>query len=83
MCIRDRLGGEVIFSWKPNPASLAAVTFDEEAVRADIRETVAAASAHGCALEIVLKDTHTCNSEPERFDAWARVAMEEAHRAGE
>ncbi len=80
---RARAPGDVIFSWKPNPAFLAAVCFDEEAVRADIRKTIAVASEHGCALEIVLKDTHTCNNQPERFDAWARVAMEEARRAVE
>jgi hypothetical protein len=78
----ERLGCDVIFSWKPNPAPLAAVEFSEEAVRADIRETIEAAHANDCALEIILKDTHTCNGEPQRFDAWARVAMEEARRAG-
>ena len=79
----ERLGDRVILSWKPNPAALAAVRFDEAAVRAEIRETISVASEHGCALEIILKDTHTCNHEPARFDAWARVAMEEARRAGE
>jgi len=74
----ERLGGDVIFSWKPNPATLAAVTFDPDAVRADIRETVDIAREHGCVLEIILKDTHTCNHRPERFDEWSRIAMEEA-----
>lgn len=79
----EKLGGRAIFSWKPNPAALAGVQFDVNAVRAEIRETIAIAAEHGCALEIILKDTHTCNHEPARFDAWARVAMEEARRAGE
>lgn len=79
----EKLGDRAIFSWKPNPAALAGVHFAEEAVRAEIRETIAIAAEHGCVLEIILKDTHTCNHQPARFDAWARVAMEEARRAGE
>lgn len=77
----ERLGGDVIFSWKPNPAPLAAVMFDEDAIRRDIRETVRVATDHGCALEIILKDTHTCNHAPERFDRWARVAMQQARES--
>jgi len=78
----ERLGGDVILSWKPNPAALAAVTFNPDLVRADIRETVDIAPEHGCVLEIILKDTHTCNHEPQRFDEWSRIAMEEAERWG-
>jgi len=73
----ERLGDRAIFSWKPNPASLAAVRFDEEAVRREIRETLNIARTSGCVVEVILKDTHTCNGRPERFDRWAQVAMEE------
>jgi hypothetical protein len=76
----EKLGGEVIFSWKPNPAALAAVTFDPDWVRADIRETVDIARANDCVLEIIIKDTHTCNQQPERFDEWTAIAMQEAER---
>jgi len=79
----EQLAGNVILSWKPNPASLAAIDFPDELVREDIRETVAIAAEHDCVLEIILKDTHTCNHEPERFDRWTRIAMEEAVRACE
>lgn len=79
----EKLGGDCIFSWKPNPATLAAVEFDPDWVRQDIRETVDIAREHGCALEIILKDTHTCNHQPWRFDEWSRIAMEEAVGATE
>ncbi len=79
----EKLGGDVIFSWKPNPAYLASVTFAPETVRRDLRETVEVCREHGCALEIILKDTHTCNNEPWRFDEWSRIAMQEALRAVE
>jgi hypothetical protein len=33
--------------------------------------------ANGCVFEMILKDTHTCEHHPERFDAWTRIAREE------
>lgn len=77
----EKLGSDIIFSWKPNPAPLAGVEFDGEWVRQDIRETVEIAKDHGCVLEMIIKDTHTCNHQPWRFDEWTRIAMEEAERA--
>ena len=38
------------------------------------------AREHGCVLEMIIKDTHTCNHQPWRFDEWCRIAMEEAKR---
>jgi len=79
----EKLQRKAIFSWKPNPAALAAVSFDPEWVRADIRETVDIAREHGCALDIIIKDTHTCNHQPWRFDEWCKIAKEEALRGAE
>lgn len=75
----EALQDRFVFSWKPHPAYLADVTFDEEAVRAYIRETLEI--ARGCVVEMALKDTHTCNGEPDRFDRWTRIAKEECERA--
>jgi hypothetical protein len=72
----ERLGGRAIFSWKPQPAHLAGL-FDEALIRAYIRHTLDVCQEHGCALEIILKDTHTCEHHPDRFDAWTRIAREE------
>ena len=77
----EALGPHLIFSWKPNPASLAALEFDPEWVRGDVRETIQIAQEHGCVLEMILKDTHTCNHRPCRFDQWTSIASEEAQRA--
>jgi hypothetical protein len=52
-------------------------------VRKDIRETLDIAKEHGNVLEIVLKDTHTCNNEPWRFDEWLKIAREEIKRSVE
>jgi len=35
-----------------------------------------AARRNGCVLEMILKDTHTCENHPERFDQWTRIARE-------
>jgi hypothetical protein len=77
----EQLEDKYIYSWKPHPAHLAAVQFDSDYVRAYIRETLQAAK--GCVVEMALKDTHTCNQQPWRFDEWTRIAQEETRRAAE
>jgi len=68
-----RLGGRYIYSWKPNPAMICAPTVDWDAVERTTRETIEVASAHGCALEIVMKDTHTFCGDPTRIERWSRL----------
>ena len=29
-----------------------------------------------CVIEIILKDTHTCEHQPERFTQWTAIARE-------
>jgi hypothetical protein len=75
-----KLGSRVIFSWKPNPAHLVG-RFNPEALRAYIRHTIEVARASGGCLEMILKDTHTCENHPERFTEWTRIAREEVEAA--
>ncbi|MBN2393237.1 MAG: hypothetical protein JXR84_21080 [Anaerolineae bacterium] len=70
-----QLKGNYIFSWKPNPAHLVG-HFDEDRIRAYIRHAIAVAQAHGCVMEMILKDTHTCEHHPERFERWLAIARE-------
>jgi hypothetical protein len=70
-----------IMSNKPSPAFLAYASFDEEAVRADIRRTIEAAGKHGLGLELLLKDISTVKNEPQRLWRWAEIAAEETERA--
>jgi hypothetical protein len=70
----EHLGRRYIFSRKPNP-TLVCTSFDEEAIRADLRATLRV--ARGCVLEIILKDTHTVEHRPERLSRWVRIALEE------
>jgi hypothetical protein len=70
-----KLRGTCIFSWKPNPVHLVG-HFNAEALRDYIRHTVRAATRHGCVLEMILKDTHTCERQAARFDEWTQIARD-------
>lgn len=70
-----------IMSNKPNPALLATDSFDEDAVRADLRRTIRAAKDNGVCLEMILKDISTVRYEPQRLWRWSEIAAEETLRA--
>lgn len=70
------MGRKYVYSRKPNPSMISTEKFDEGAIRADIRKTLTAAAAHGCRVEIVMKDVHTVNNEPERLARWVQLARE-------
>lgn len=72
---------QYIMSAKPNPNVLADTVFDEDAVRRDLRRTIAAAKAHGLGLEFLLKDITTVRSDPGRLARWSEIALEETFNA--
>ena len=69
----EKLGPNYIFSWKPHPSHIVG-GFDEDLVRRYIRRTLEVTK--GCVIEMILKDTHTCEHHPERFTRWAQIAGE-------
>jgi hypothetical protein len=69
------IGGEFVYSCKPNPALLAMDRFHPDQVRAELTKTREACEKHGCPLEYILKDISTVGYEPERLFEWARIAM--------
>jgi hypothetical protein len=70
------IGGDYVFSRKPNPALLAWPVFNEQAVHEHLEASVDVCKRHGCPLELILKDISTVKYEPQRLFAWARIAME-------
>ena len=72
----EAVGKELIFSYKPNPAIMAGDRWEIEGVKADLRRVLEV--TRGCAVEILMKDLHTCNGHPERMWEWTRGAMEVA-----
>ncbi|MCC6485388.1 MAG: hypothetical protein IT209_11130 [Armatimonadetes bacterium] len=75
----ENLQDRYIMSMKPNPVALATETFDEDFIRCDLRTRLE--KAHGCVVEIIMKDTHTIGRDPARVKRWSAIAREEAERA--
>jgi hypothetical protein len=76
----EKLGNRAILSWKPQPAQLIG-KFNETRIREYLRHGIEVSRANDCVLEIILKDTHTCEHTPERFDRWLEIARQEIGRA--
>jgi hypothetical protein len=74
------LGDKYVYSRKPNPTQISTGEWNEEAIRADLRKTLNCAG--NGRLEIIMKDVHTLNNEPERLPRWVEIAREEASRLG-
>ncbi len=72
----EQIGGDMIYSSKPNPAFLAADTWDIEPCRREMIEVLEACKANGCVSEYIMKDTHTSRGETSRYDEWTDMAME-------
>ena len=70
----EAVGREVVYSRKPNPSLISTGVFDEEAIRADIRKTLTV--ARNCRVELIMKDVHTLNGEPQRLTRWVELARE-------
>lgn len=68
------VGDALIFAWKPNPACLAATTWDPGLVRKDMEEKLE--KAKGCYVEIHLTDISTVRYEPQRLWEWSQIAQE-------
>jgi len=74
----EACGRDYVFSRKPNPTLISTDVCDDEAIRADLRSTLDVAG--DCKLEILMKDVHTLNNEPDRLARWIQLAREEAAR---
>jgi hypothetical protein len=70
------IGGDYVYSRKPNPALLAWPTFDEAGARKHVQTTVDVCARHGCPLELIFKDISTVRYEPQRLWRWAEITME-------
>jgi len=70
----ELMRGRYVMSLKPNPATIAGESFDEEVVGRELSEKLEA--ARGCNVEIVLKDISTVHREPARLWKWDRIARE-------
>jgi len=72
----DALGQRCIFSWKPNPAVLAADHCDRRRWRRGLEQFCR--RTRNNVVEIIMKDTHTVRDQPQRMWDWVRLAREVA-----
>ncbi len=70
----EALGRDYVYSRKPNPTLISTEHFDEDAIRNDLRKTLAIAK--DCNVEIVMKDVHTLAGEPQRMGRWVQIVRE-------
>jgi hypothetical protein len=76
--MRELLGSDYVFSYKPNPAYIAQPDNDWELVRSQLREIIAL--TRNCRVEIIMKDNHTIGENPGNVKQWCRIAREESDR---
>lgn len=70
----EKLRDRYVYCWKPNPTELAMPSFSPERVRAILRQGLE--TTRGCPVEVIMKDTHTVNGQPERLHSWVKIARE-------
>jgi len=71
----EQIGGDYVFSRKPNPATLALKT-DPDVVRAEVLDTLEACRENNCVWEYVLKDVSTVGSDINNLVLWERTVRE-------
>ncbi len=76
----ENVRDEFVFAWKPNPAVLAASTWDPEIVRKDMERKLKRAREFNCIVEIHMKDISTVKYQPQRLWEWAQIASEVAEK---
>lgn len=72
----EAVGGDYVYSAKPNPAIVAENSWRPEQARQELRETLDAAWSNGCHVEVILKDISTAGYQPQRLWEWTTLASE-------
>lgn len=72
----EQMGGDYVLARKPNPAAVAVPHLDEEALRADILETLEICWETGTPCEFTLKDISSVCYNPMNLTRWEQVVME-------
>jgi len=70
----EYLGKDYVYSRKPNPSLISTDQWDEEIIRAELRETLTA--TRGMNVELIMKDVHTLANQPQRLGQWVKIARE-------
>jgi hypothetical protein len=76
----EQIGGDFIYSAKPNPSFLAVADWDLDVCRREIITILEACKANGCTVEFILNSTLTSNSQPWRYSEWTDMVQAECER---
>lgn len=76
------VGDRYVFSYKPNPAVFAEENWHLDKAEHELQTVLAKAKAHGCVVEVIMKDISTLRYEPQRLWEWAQMASEVTWRFG-
>jgi hypothetical protein len=72
----QRIENKFVFSRKPSPVFLGGRSWNVEAVKKDLQNTIDICKAYNCPLEYILQDVSTVQYDPKRMWEWASTAME-------
>jgi len=78
--IAESCGNRVTFCRKPHPTLISTPDFNEDAIRAEIRETLE--KAKGCEIEFTINAAHNLCGERDRLGRWVDLARDEIDKAG-
>ena len=70
----EGLGGDYVFSHRPNPALLGMEGWDAGLARDQLRDALE--KTRGCAVEVIMIAVYTCRGEPQRLQEWVEMAMQ-------
>lgn len=71
----EQIGGNYVYSHKPNPAHVSG-DFDPEPVRREITRVIETCQKHGCPFEFILKDISTVSYKPGNLIEWDKTVQE-------
>jgi hypothetical protein len=74
------VGDRYVFSYKPNPAGFSEATWHLDAAKHELETVLTKARAHGCVVEVIMKDISTLRYEPQRLWEWSEMAAEVTQR---
>ena len=61
----------------------AETTWNLDKARHDLKTVLDKAKAHGCVVEVIMKDVSTVRYEPQRLWQWAQMASELTEQYGD
>ncbi|MDP7395920.1 MAG: hypothetical protein QGF67_07515 [Lentisphaeria bacterium] len=76
----EKLTDKYLYAYKPNPALICGPQAHLEAAEEQLRETID--MTKDCHLELIMKDTHTFQKEPQRITQWTEMATRLARERG-